>query len=93
MYLIKKLSIYLIGNLKCVLDGSPVSELLENEGLVAEDQIERSECSLRRNTGYGTGSGLEIRLRPSDPRDQLPSSAQRLHDAVSVMSFILFSYR
>lgn len=72
-----------------MLDGSPVSELLENEGMGAEDQIERSECSLRRNTGYGTGSGLEIRLRPSDPRDHLPSSAQRLHDAVSVKSFIL----
>ncbi|KAI5748957.1 hypothetical protein M8J76_003584 [Diaphorina citri] len=47
----------------------PLSEVLENEGIVEEDDIMHEGCQLRRNTAVGTVTGLEVFLREYDSRE------------------------
>ncbi|XP_046674586.1 uncharacterized protein LOC124363379 [Homalodisca vitripennis] len=68
----------------------PLSEVLENEGMVEEDDDERLECELRRTTGISGGSGLQIYLRPTDPRHNIGYRAQRVVNGVSVTSISYF---
>ncbi|KAG8263492.1 hypothetical protein J6590_032182 [Homalodisca vitripennis] len=69
----------------------PLSEVLENEGMVEEDDVERLECELRRTTGISGGSGLQIYLRPTDPRHNIGYRAQRVVNGVSVTSISYFT--
>ncbi|XP_046685816.1 uncharacterized protein LOC124371508 [Homalodisca vitripennis] len=69
----------------------PLSEVLENEGMVEEDDDERLECELRRTTGISGGSGLQIYLRPTDPRHNIGYRAQRVVNGVSVTSISYFN--
>ncbi|KAI5712585.1 hypothetical protein M8J75_009622 [Diaphorina citri] len=47
----------------------PLSEVLENEGIVEEDDIMHEGCQLRRNTAVGTVTGLEVFLREYNSRE------------------------
>lgn len=50
---------------------SPLSEVLENEGIVEEDDYMYPGCQLRRNTAVGTVTGLEVFLYPTNMSESL----------------------
>lgn len=50
---------------------SPLSEVLENEGIVEEDDIMYEGCQLRRNTAAGTMTGLEVFMNKSNETESL----------------------
>lgn len=50
---------------------SPLSEVLENEGIVEEDDIMYEGCQLRRNTAVGTVTGLEVFINKCNETETL----------------------
>ncbi|XP_050436565.1 sodium channel protein Nach-like [Adelges cooleyi] len=62
----------------------PLSEVLENEGIVEEDDIMYPGCQLRRNTAVGTVTGLEVFLRKANESESL-GLGQRDVDGAKVM--------
>ncbi|XP_050536342.1 uncharacterized protein LOC126902781 [Daktulosphaira vitifoliae] len=62
----------------------PLSEVLENEGIVEEDNIMYPGCQLRRNTAVGTVTGLEVFLRAVNSSESL-GMEQRDVDGAKVL--------
>ena len=52
--------------------------------MAEDDNVDSQGCRLRRNTGMGTGSGLELFLAPSDPDDDMGPMGQRTLNGVTV---------
>ncbi|KAE9533015.1 hypothetical protein AGLY_009443 [Aphis glycines] len=66
------------------LFGRPLSEVLENEGIVEEDDYMYPGCQLRRNTAVGTVTGLEVFLYKTNMSESL-GLGQRDKDGARVM--------
>lgn len=64
---------------------SPLSEVLENEGIVEEDDYMYPGCQLRRNTAVGTVTGLEVFLYRNNDNESL-GMGQRDIDGAKVVS-------
>ncbi|VVC45397.1 Hypothetical protein CINCED_3A008336 [Cinara cedri] len=62
----------------------PLSEVLENEGIVEEDDYMYPGCQLRRNTAVGTVTGLEVFLYETNMSESL-QMGQRDIDGARVM--------
>ncbi|XP_050054455.1 sodium channel protein Nach-like isoform X2 [Aphis gossypii] len=62
----------------------PLSEVLENEGIVEEDDYMYPGCQLRRNTAVGTVTGLEVFLYKTNMSESL-GLGQRDKDGARVM--------
>lgn len=54
-----------------LINYSPLSEVLENEGIVEEDDYMHPGCQLRRNTAVGTVTGLEVFLYQTNVSESL----------------------
>lgn len=52
--------------------------------MAEDDNVDSQGCKLRRNTGMGTGSGLELFLAPSDTNEDLGPMGQRILNGVTV---------
>ncbi|XP_039278283.1 sodium channel protein Nach isoform X2 [Nilaparvata lugens] len=63
----------------------PLSEVLENEGVIEEDDVDWEGCVLRRNTATGTGTGLEFFLRKYPDSEQLGPEGQKDLDGISIL--------
>lgn len=69
---------------------SPLSEVLENEGIVEEDDYMYPGCQLRRNTAVGTVTGLEVFLYKTNKNESL-GMGQRDMDGARVRTAIHFN--
>ncbi|CAH0388674.1 unnamed protein product [Bemisia tabaci] len=69
----------------------PLSEVLENEGVVEEDDIMYPGCQLRRNTAVGILTGLEVFLNKIPDEESL-GKGQRDPHGVRVMVHTSYEY-
>lgn len=73
---------------------SPLSEVLENEGIVEEDDIMYEGCQLRRNTAVGTVTGLEVFMKKYNNAESLMYGQADINGSrvIRIFNYLIYSF-